>query len=106
MEKKVIELDDAKREELDALFKPGYAAGLVPGGVTRLELAEYLAGKVAKAKAPFDFKAGFASGIRFALMAEDDEVDLTVYAECSFVAHALIAIKANLDDAMEAESDD
>ena len=106
MEKKVVELDEAKREELDAFLKPGYAAGLVPEGVTRRELDEYLAGKVAKAKAPFDFKAGFASGIRFALMAEDDEVDLTWYAECSFVAHALLVIKNKLDDAFEEASDD
>lgn len=90
MKAKDVKLDDAKREALGAFLKPGFASGLVPDGVTKDELALYLAEEVNASNAPLEFKTGFASGLKFALFGIDDEESIGDYIDWSFVTSALM----------------
>lgn len=108
MEKVRAELDEAKLATLREALAPGFAAGLVPDGVSDEELATYIAGGIAESDAPFYFNAGFASGLKFSLFAGND-IGIGEYAERAFAAHATMRIMASMSAAIaaeEADSDD
>ena len=95
-----VKLDDAKREAMGAFLKPGFASGLVPEGATKDELSLYLAEEVGGARAPLEFRTGFAAGLKFALFGIDEEESIGDYIDWSFVTASLMLASPKVADVL------